>query len=218
MPGKRTAALATVAACAALALTGCGATSSGSLGTVDEVVATDYVTLPPPTTTIPPTTTAPPEPGSIITAEATYVVVAGDFPFQVAARFGVDFEEFVALNGWTIEDGLVPEWPEPGTTIRIPAGATVPGGPAVLVPVPTTTTTAPPTPGSSPTPVDPTASSEPAPPTTADGCGTYEIVAGDYPVLVAQKLGTTVAELDEANEDTEGYSAFYVGLEIARPC
>lgn len=181
---------------------------------------TDYVTLPPPTTTIAPTTTLPPAPGSVISSEATYVVVAGDFPFQVAARFGVDFEAFVALNGWTIDDGVVPEWPSPGTSIRIPAGATVPGGPSVLAPAPTTTTTAPALPGSPGAPVasDPAAAATTTPADDGSGCGTYTVVAGDYPSLVATKLDTTVDALAEANVDTDGYGAFFVGLEITVPC
>jgi hypothetical protein len=41
---------------------------------------------------------------------------------------------------------------------------------------------------------------------------------GDYPVLVATKLNTTVEKLNDANEDTSGYGAFYVGLKINVPC
>jgi LysM repeat protein len=156
----------------------------------------------------------PPEPGSILEGEATYVVEEGDYPFVVADRFGVDFDEFVELNGWTAEDGVVPEWPDPGTTIRIPAGATVPEGPSVLTPVPTTS----PDPDASlPSGTDQTASGT----SVADdgvGCGTYTIVEGDYLTRVADKLNTTVDELNAANEDTEGYSAFYVGLQINAPC
>lgn len=202
-----------------MVLTACGPSPLESLttDTEPEVEVTEYVTLPPPTTTIPPTTTQPPEPGSVLTSEATYVVVVGDYPFVVANRFGVDFKEFVELNGWTIVDGVVPEWPAPGTTIRIPAGATVPGGPSVLVPVPTTTLPpgVPVVPGSE-VPADSTATA-----TTVNdgiGCGTYEIAEGDYPSLVASELGTTVDELAEANEDTDGYGAFYVGLVINVPC
>ena len=197
-------------------LAACGGAELAVPSTDTEVEVTDYATLPPPTTTIPPTTTLPPQPGSVLTSEATYVVVTGDYPFQVAARFGVDFEEFVALNGWTIEDGQVPDWPVPGTVIRIPAGATVPGGPSVLEPVPTTTSTTDPFAS-----IPPDSSVAPEPVTTVDngvGCGTYEVMDGDYPVLVATKLNTTVEKLNDANEDTSGYGAFYVGLKINVPC
>jgi LysM repeat protein len=153
----------------------------------------------------------PPEPGTVLETESEYVIEAGDYPFVVADRFQVDFEEMVELNGWTIEDDAVPEWPEPGTTIRIPAGATVPEGPSVLVPV----GTVPPDTGTS----SPGSSDETT--TTEDdgiGCGTYTVVEGDYLGRVATKLNTTVEALDEANEDTDGYAAFYVGLKINIPC
>jgi hypothetical protein len=197
-------------------LGGCSTSPLESIPTESSVVVTEYVTLPPPTTTIPPTTTLPPEPGSVLTSEATYVIVEGDYPFVVANRFGVDFKEFVELNGWEIVDGQVPDWPAPGTTIRIPAGATVPGGPSVLVPVPTTTTTLPPG-------VLPVPSSEPPAETTTTvddgiGCGTYTVAEGDYKLLVADKLNTTVDALDAANADTDGYGAFYVGLKLNVPC
>ncbi len=201
---------------ALLAATSCGGTPLAAPTTETEVEVTDYATLPPPTTTIAPTTTLPPEPGSILTSEATYVIVEGDYPFQVAARFGVDFEEFVALNGWTVEDGQVPDWPNPGTVIRIPVGAKVPGGNSVLVPVATTTTTIDPL---APVPPESSLATEPA--TTVDngiGCGVYTVMEGDYPALVATKLDTTIDKLASANEDTRGYSSFYVGLAINVPC
>ncbi len=201
---------------ALLAATSCGGTPLAAPTTETEVEVTDYATLPPPTTTIAPTTTLPPEPGSILTSEATYVIVEGDYPFQVAARFGVDFEEFIALNGWTVEDGQVPDWPNPGTVIRIPVGAKVPGGNSVLVPVATTTTTIDPL---APIPPESSLATEPA--TTVDngiGCGVYTVMEGDYPALVATKLDTTIDKLASANEDTRGYSSFYVGLAINVPC
>lgn len=104
-------------------------------------------TEPPPTTiaqtAIPQTTVVPPAaapttvsgtgdlpaPGSILTSEAEYVIREGDYPATVASMWGVAFEDLAALNGWTLtDDGIVPEWPGVGATIRIPAGATVPDG------------------------------------------------------------------------------------------
>jgi LysM repeat protein len=198
-----------LAGIAPFGLAACGTVELPPAGT--EAIPTDYRTFPPPTTTLPPTTTVPPEPGSILFTEATYVIAEGDYPFVVADRFGVDFEEFVALNGWTIEDGSVPEWPEPGTTIRIPAGATIPDGPSVLIPVPGTGTSVP-APGTS----DPATGTSVA--DDGEGCGTYTIVEGDYLSRVATKLDTTVEKLDAANEDTDGYAAFYIGLKINVPC
>lgn len=201
-----------VGAIAAFGLAACGITSMSSPPSDATVVATDFATYPPPTTTLPPTTTTPPEPGTVLATESEYVVESGDYPFVVADRFQVDFEAMVELNGWTIENGVVPEWPDPGTTIRIPAGATVPEGPSVLVPV----GTAPPDTG---TTTAGTGDSETS--STVDdgiGCGTYTIVEGDYLGRVATKLRTTVEALDAANEDTDGYAAFYVGLKINVPC
>ena len=48
--------------------------------------------------------------------------------------------------------------------------------------------------------------------------GVYVVAEGDYPTLVAGKLNTTVDALEEANADTDGYGAFYVGLTINVPC
>jgi hypothetical protein len=178
--------------------------------------ATDYVTYPPPTTTTPPTTTLPPQPGDVIFHESQYVTVAGDFPFNVAYRFGVDFDEFVALNGWTTENGEVPDWPPSGTTIRIPAGAIIPNetGPGATLITLVPNTTLPPPPPS----IDPTASVEPGTSAAPTGCDTYTVQEGDVPLNVASDLGVTVDALDAANEDTDGYGAFYVGLEIVVPC
>jgi hypothetical protein len=106
----------------------------------------------------------------------------------------------------------VPEWPAPGTTIRIPAGATVPDGPPVLIPVPTT----------APDPDAPITSDSATGTTiaadTGVGCGTYTVAVGDYPTRVATKLHTTADELAAVNENTAGYDAFYVGLTINVPC
>jgi LysM repeat protein len=212
------ASIVAVATIGSFGLAACG-TPTGLPASDSEVIPTDFKTFPPPTTTIPPTTTTPPEPGSVLLSEATYVVEDGDYPFVVADRFGVDFDEMVALNGWTIVDGAVPEWPEPGATIRIPAGATVPDGPAVLVPIgtvapdPSTDTT----PGSTPG-TDDSATGTSAAVDNGVGCGTYTVVEGDYLGRVATKLNTTVEKLDTANDDTDGYGAFYIGLVINVPC
>ncbi|MEY2443715.1 MAG: hypothetical protein QOE00_295, partial [Ilumatobacteraceae bacterium] len=48
--------------------------------------------------------------------------------------------------------------------------------------------------------------------------GEYTILAEDTTRLkVANKLNTTVAELDAANASTAGYKSFYVGLKIKTP-
>ena len=211
---------------AAVGATGCGATSTDIIASEVSAVATDYRTLPPPTTTIPPTTTAPLQAGDVIAGEATYVVAEGDYPYVVANRFGVDFDAFIAINGWTVDQGVVPEWPPVGTTIKLPAGAIVPDDADAagrVTPLPTTTTIAPPPDAGTPTGTNPdgTGADGSAPveaTTTTTGCDTYTVADGDYPTKVAGKLGVTVDELAAANKKTKGYDAFYVGLVIKVPC
>jgi hypothetical protein len=200
-----------------LVAAGCGSDVPITGGVEAPTPATEYVTLPPPTTTLPPPPTVPPEAGDVIIYESRYVTVSGDFPFNVAFRFQVNFEEMVALNGWTIVDGTVPEWPPAGTEIRIPAGAVIPdtGGAAgtLITLVPNTTMPPPP-------PVDPNASIvpdstvEPGP----TSCGTYTVAQGDVPLTVAEALGTTVDDLAAVNAATQGYAAFFIGLVIQVPC
>jgi hypothetical protein len=48
--------------------------------------------------------------------------------------------------------------------------------------------------------------------------GTYEIEEGDFPLRVAEKFDVTVAALDAANANTDGYGAFFPGLDIVIPC
>jgi hypothetical protein len=49
------------------------------------------------------------------------------------------------------------------------------------------------------------------------GLGTYRLVEGDTPVVVATKFDLTVAELDAANVRTPGYDKFVVGVPITIP-
>ena len=72
-------------------------------------------------------------PGSSADARRRTGVVVGlilGASFPAAAIHGagakIDPSGAYAIRWWTIEDGQVPDWPVPGTVIRIPAGATVP--------------------------------------------------------------------------------------------
>ncbi|MBI4884823.1 MAG: hypothetical protein HY826_12300 [Actinobacteria bacterium] len=47
--------------------------------------------------------------------------------------------------------------------------------------------------------------------------GSYTLVAGDFPGVVAERFGVTVRELDAINEGTEGYGDFIVGTQIFIP-
>jgi LysM repeat protein len=115
-------------------------------------------------------------------------------------------EDLVAINGWTLAGGQVPEFNAlaPGAIMKLPPNWTEPG-------------TAPET-----TPETGTTPSAESTTTVAGGgstCagGDYTIVEGDYLGKVAKKLDTTVEALNAANANTAGYSAFYPGLKIKTP-
>lgn len=179
-----------------------GATGTESSITVP-VAATEFATLAPSTIAPPPTTIAAPIPGSIIDTESTYTIVSGDYPSTVATRFAVSLDDLLAANNLTLTGGQVPEWPLPGTVIKIPAGAKVPGEP------PATTTLA----------GDTATATTTVTATTVASCtgGTYVIQEGDAPSLVARKFDTTVDELSTVNAETPGYSGFIVGITIKIP-
>jgi LysM repeat protein len=210
-----------VVASASVGLVSCGSETAPTNTTTVRVGATNYVTIAPAPSTAVPVTTAPDAPGSVLAFETEYVIVEGDYPSTVANKWKVDFNTLMELNGWTLQsNGIVPEWPGTGATIKIPAGATVPGVPPDPGLPPATTIAGSP---ASPTTAAPattvavtttTAAPEPA----GGTCGTYTIVEGDYPGLVATKLDTTVGKLATANAGTSGYSSFYIGLVINVPC
>jgi LysM repeat protein len=99
----------------------------------------------------------------------------------------------------------------PGDVVKIPPGSLAPGSAPVSTQAPVTAT-----PDATATPSVTT--------TTLEGgqstCGTqgsYTIVEGDYPGLVAKNFDITVAQLDAANAGTKGYKSFFVGLKIVIP-
>lgn len=210
-----------VAVALAVGLSGCGdsAGDSGTTGasaTTIGISSTNFVTLAPTPSTTTPITSAEPLPGSILEYESTYVVQTDDYPSTVALKFKVDFQAFLDLNGWTFDGTYVPEWPGVGATIKIPAGATVPGEPAPGADTGSGDT------GSGDESADAseaTTGTTEAPTTTVNICteGTYTIVEGDTPSGVAKKLDTTIDLLRAANADTKGYGSFYVGLVIKVP-
>jgi LysM repeat protein len=197
-----------VVACAAILGVACGSDGATTGTTAVTVTASNYQTLPPATSTIPPQTTAADAPGAVTQFETDYVIVAGDLPSTIANTWKIPLQALLDANGWTLEGQFVPAFPPPGTTIKIPAGATVPG-----VPVDTATTV--PAGGTATTAAPATATTVAA----GDSCGTYTVTKDDTSrIAVANKFDTTVAKLDAANADTRGYSSFYPGLVIKLPC
>jgi LysM repeat protein len=211
-----------------LGLVSCGGDEAAANPTVIDIGATNFVTIPPTPVTAPPITEAPNLPGSIIEFESEYEIVEGDLPSTVAAKFHVDFQEFLTLNGWTLEgegsSAYVPGWPTAGITIKIPPGATVPGEPVATAPSSTiagdTSTGTEST--QAPVETDPPATDPPesATTTTTSDCtpGSYEIAEGDYPGLVAEKFDVSVSALNAANANTKYYGSFIAGVKIVIPC
>jgi LysM repeat protein len=150
-----------------------------------------------------PVTVAPPQSSlPAVAGEQKYTIQPGDYPISVKDKFGVTLEALDAANTAT------PGYKEfyAGTEIVIPAGGVpqttlAPGQTTVpsVAAGPTTTTTT-------------IAGGQPN-----CGVGSYTLESGDTPSGVAKKFGTTVGELEAINADTNGYSAFYVGLVIKIP-
>ena len=188
-------------ALSAAVLASCAAGGSSSEPTTLGLTATNYVTVTQTPTTLPATTVlgAPANPGQVHPEEGSYVIATGDYPSTIAKKFKVVFTDLLAINGWTLVGQLVPEFPAPGATIRIPPNWTEPGA------APTDTTG-----GGTPTETT----------TTLSTCapGEYTVLAEDTSrTKVAKKLDTTVQALDAANVNTAGYSSFYPGLKIKTP-
>ncbi|MEK7422732.1 MAG: LysM peptidoglycan-binding domain-containing protein [Actinomycetota bacterium] len=205
--------LVAAASLTGLGLVACGGEAATTGATTVKIGATNYVTIPAAAATIPPVTTAPDAPGSQLQFEGTYIIVEGDYPSTVAAKWKVAFPTLMELNGWTLDENLnVPEWPGVGATIRIPAGAIVPGEPA-----PSTQTTL----AGTQATTAPTAATVATTTTIASaetGCnGSYVIVEGDLPGRVAANFDVSLAALDAANVNTKGYKAFIVGVTIVIP-
>lgn len=187
-----------IALCAAAALPligGCGSSSESAASTTQLVVARSNVVSLAPTTTLPttPTGVAP------AAGPSEYTIQAGDVPVNVAKKFGVTLDALNAANANTAGYSAF----FVGLKIVIPGGGTQPppSTPTTLSSTPSATTVATPT------------------TVSTDACqpGTYTIVDGDYPLKVAEKLGTTLDALNAANADTAGYSAFFPGLKIKLP-
>jgi LysM repeat protein len=194
-------------ALSAAVLASCGAANGASNNTVLELTPTNYVTVTQTPTTLTATTVlgGTGNPGMVHPEEGTYIIATGDYPSRIAVKYKVKLDDLIAINGWTLVNGQVPEFNNlaPGSTIKIPPGWTEPG-------------TAADTTGSGTTPSTETTT------TIAGGqpaCapGEYTIVAGDYPAKVAKALDTTVDALNAANVNTPGYASFIVGLKIKTP-
>ena len=192
-------------------LAACGGDDGGTTGTLADLQPSSYVVREPATTTttLAPGASVPLDEEGRSPVEQEYEVQSGDYPLLLVDRYCVTLDQLVNYNEW----GSANAFPGPGTIIKIPPGACVPGE--------TATTDAPDDPDETTAP--PTGTDAPDEGTTAtalpDNCiaGSYTIEEGDYPGLVAQKFDVTVDQLAAANANTAGYGSFYIGLEIVIP-
>lgn len=166
---------------AVIALAACSTDEEASSTTAVVIRTTDFATIPPVETEPPGPTTIP----DTLDVEQEYVIVAGDYPLGVAAKFGITLEELIAHNGWV---DVQRDFPFPGRTIFIPAGAKNPAASAAAAPVVN----------------DPGLLTVPPVETVAggqdnSGAGTYIIESGDFPLRIAQRFDVTLEELAAAN-------------------
>lgn len=160
---------------------------------------TSYATIAPATTT-----TLAPEEEAASGPTTDYEVQAGDYGIKVADDFGITLAELEAANGWSSAGS---EFPGPGSIIKIPANATAPADASDddASDAETASTEA----ESGETIPDPGSNCE---------AGSYTIEEGDNSrTKVAEKFDVTVDAMDEANQGTNGYDAFYPGLQIVIP-
>jgi len=202
---RRLGALIGPALIGAVALSSCGGSGSGATqSTIDlSAASTAFVGRPPATAEPPTDTLAADDPDAIVEGTQEYTVQSGDAPYVLVTRFGVTLEDLLGVNEWTDPS----QFPFPGTVILIP-----PGGKSVTAVTATSDS-------GTATATDTEATPAETIPDAGDNCsqGTYTLVDGDYPGKVASKFDVTVDALNAANVNTSGYSAFYVGLEIAIP-
>ncbi|MEO1055912.1 MAG: LysM peptidoglycan-binding domain-containing protein [Actinomycetota bacterium] len=203
-------------ALAALVLASCGGSEAGgaSASTVNLSQASTEFVVRPPVTTVAPDGAAE---GGIVTGSQDYTVQAGDYPLKVANDFGITVDELVAFNEW----GSVNEFPFPGTVIRIPPGANAPTAASASDDAAADSGDAGDDTASDDTDAGGDETAEPVEtiPDAGDNCGegTYTIAAGDIPIRVAENFDVTVDALNAANANTDGYGAFFAGLEIVIP-
>jgi LysM repeat protein len=183
---------------AAVLLGACGEDGTATTSSVAGMGPTNYHTLPTVLATSSTSTLPGGQPAGTITTDVTeYTVQAGDVPFTVAQDFNISLDALNLANAET--SGYSAFYV--GLVIKIPAGATIPGS--------VTTTTLP------GTPVETTTTLAGG----GDNCapGSYVIVEGDIPSRVAEKFDVTLAQLDAANVNTQGYQNFIVGITIVIP-
>ena len=205
---RRLGALVGPALIGAIVLSSCGSPENAATqSTVSLNAASTAFVVRPPATTVPVDSVAVAgEPGAVVEGTQDYTVQSGDAWYVLVTRFGVSIDDLLAVNEWT--DPAT--FPFPGAVILIPPGGKSVAEVAAGTAATETATAADPATDAAPTETIPDAGDNCAP-------GKYTIVADDYEGKVAGKFDVTVEALKAANVNTNGYSAFFPGLEIVIP-
>ena len=197
----------------AFVLASCGgADGAASVSTIDLSEGSTAFVVRPPATTEPDVQVD----GAVVTTEQEYVIQAGDYPLGVAEQFGVSLDDLVAYN----------EWPSAaeapffvGNTIKIPPGGT--SAASASSDDAGTDADADADTGSTGDDADASgdAGSTATIPDAGDNCGEGEhtVVAGDYPLGIAEQYDVTIEALDAANAGNPAYSQFVPGQTIIIP-
>src|SRR3990172_7527383 len=119
--------------------------------------------------------------------ETTYTVKSGDTLYGIAAQLGIPASDQAAWVADVLKLNSIADVTllRAGQEIRLPRVSATPRATGTATPRPTGTA-----PGTTPTPTSTTVATTATPrPTVVGGGGTYTVVSGDYPFLIAQKLG-----------------------------
>ncbi len=197
-------------------LSACGdGSSTGSSTTGVNLNSTSFATLAPTLSSLAVETSVPAE-GQISPVAQEYTIQPTDTSrVKVANLFGITVAVLDQANVATPSYSAF----YPGLKIVIPAGAKVPGPTPTPTPTPTSVAGGTDTATSTATTTADATSTSVA--SNGSGCatGSYVITADDTTrTKVAKKFDITVDQLDAANANTKGYSAFYPGLKIVIPC
>jgi LysM repeat protein len=186
-----------------LGMSSCGDDDDSAAVSTVQIRPSSYSIKEPATTTTVPTSAVADAQGRSA-AEQTFVVKTNkDVPFNIAKMYDIKLEELRNYNGWKADFS---DAPGIGGTVRIPPGAK-------FIDLNAATTTAAGATG------DTTGGS--ATPTSAaegDRCHpTYEVKAGDAPLVVTRKFDITIEQLNAANTDTPDWPNLYTGRKINLP-
>ena len=206
---RRLGALVGPALIGAIVLSSCGSPENGATqSTVSLNAASTAFVVRPPATTVPVDSVAG-ELGAVVEGTQDYTVQSGDAWYVLVTRFGVSIDDLLAVNEWT--DPAT--FPYPGAVILIP-----PGGKSVAEVAAGTAATE----TATDTATGDTSAAVPTDtiPDAGDNCGVGKYTIKDTDTSrskVAGNFDVTVEALDAANVNTNGYGAFFPGLEIAIP-